>query len=272
MMSDIDVILAERHTNGGDYWATADGRWGVGSPYSTFDVALMLSELEVPQSDPLMGGIAQTLLATWRNDGRFRAAPKGTMYPCHTANAARALCRLGYAEDTRLASSFAYLLETRHTDGGWRCNRAPLGRNAASDASNPGVTLAVLDAFRFTSIRDEPGLAAAVESLLNHWTVRTPLGPCNFGIGTLFNQVEYPFLRYNLFFFVYVLSHYEFARADERFHAAYEALMAKTYDGVLRVENPNRKLAHLDFCRRGAPSVYATKRMQEIARNLDVSD
>jgi hypothetical protein len=57
-------------------------------------------------------------------------------------------------------------------------------------------------------------LEPAVETLLHHWTVRVPTGPCQFGIGTLFLQVEYPFLRYNLFFYVYVLSFYAEARKD----------------------------------------------------------
>jgi hypothetical protein len=47
---------------------------------------------------------------------------------------------------------------------------------------------------------------------LQHWVVKRPLGPCHFGIGTLFMQVEYPFLRYNLFSYVYVLSFYERAK------------------------------------------------------------
>ena len=52
----------------------------------------------------------------------------------------------------------------------------------------------------------------AVDLLLSHWTTRAPLGPCRFGIGTIFLQVSYPFASYNLFFYVYVLSFY--ARAS----------------------------------------------------------
>lgn len=42
--ADVDAILAKRHDNGADFWAMPDGRWGVGSPFSTFDCALMLAE------------------------------------------------------------------------------------------------------------------------------------------------------------------------------------------------------------------------------------
>lgn len=62
----------------------------------------MLSELGVARSEGLMKGIANQLLDAWQADGRFRPAPKGAIYPCHTANAARVLCRLGYTKGKRL--------------------------------------------------------------------------------------------------------------------------------------------------------------------------
>jgi len=30
---DVDAVLARRHDNGADYWASADGRLGVGDPF-----------------------------------------------------------------------------------------------------------------------------------------------------------------------------------------------------------------------------------------------
>jgi hypothetical protein len=240
---DVSAILAQRHDNGADFWATPDGRWGKGSPFSTLDCVFSLTELGMPRADPVLKGAADVLLAAWREDGRFRPAPKGATHPCHAANAARALCRLGYAKDRRLARTFAHLFEVQHDDGGWRCNTKKLGRSAETDSSNPGVTLAALDAFRFSPhLNKDERLDAAVRSLLDHWDTRRPLGPCHFGIGTLFMQVEYPFLRYNLFFWVYVLSHYSAAKRDKRFKQALRALQAKLRGGEVIVENPNRGL------------------------------
>lgn len=48
-----------------------------------------------------------------------------------------------------------------------------------------------------------------MEFLLEHWRIKRPIGPCHYGIGTLFMQVEYPFRNYNLFQYLYVLSFYE---------------------------------------------------------------
>jgi len=267
--TDVASIIARRHDNGGDFWATADGRWGVGSPYSTFDCVLLLTELGVKRSEAVLKGAGQTILATWRDDGRFRPAPKATMYPCHTANAARALCRLGYARDRRLQRSFESLLEQQHTDGGWRCSTVKLGKSARTDASNPGVTLSALDAFRYTPLLNaEKRLDRAVRTLLSHWKTRAPLGPCNFGIGSLFGQTEYPFLRYNLFFYVYVLSFYDAAKRRREFQQALRELETRLEGGQLVIENPNRRLAKLAFCRKGEPSRLATKRYREILKNL----
>lgn len=72
----------------------------------------------------------------------------GTHHPCFTANTARILCRFGLVEDERVQTSLAHLLEEQHTDGGWRCKKVALGESPETDASNPGVTLFALDAFR----------------------------------------------------------------------------------------------------------------------------
>ena len=234
---------------------------------------MILAELGVPRSHAAVKGAAEVLLAGWCEDGRIRPTPKGSVYPCHTANAARALCRLGKARDRRLKRTFEHLLETQHDDGGWRCNTVKLGRGPVTDASNPGVTLAVLDAFRFTDRANaDARLDAAVRTLLAHWKTRKPLGPCAFGIGTLFGKLEYPFLRYNLFAYVYVLSFYEAARESPAFRQALRALEDKLDapgpKGRIVVESPNRRLAGFAFCKKGEPSRAATKRYREILKNV----
>ena len=111
-------------------------------------------------------------------------------------------------------------------------------------------------------------LDRAGEFLLDHWTIRKPIGPCHYGIGTLFMQVEYPFRNYNLFEYVYVLSFYERARKDARFLEAFHELEKKTVDGQIVVERVVPKLAKLAFCKKGEPSELATRRFGEIQENL----
>lgn len=218
----------------------------------------------------LLKKTAELILSSWCEDGRFRLAPKGTIYPCHTATTARILCRLGYASDYRLKRTFEHLLEIQHNDGGWRCNTYKFGRGPETIFSNPGPTLEALDAFRFTTLlNQDKRLDKAVEFLLRHWEIRKPLGPCHFGIGTLFMRVEFPFFRYNLFFYVYVLSFYNRAKRDKRFLEALRILESKLVQGKIVVEAPNRKLAGFSFCRKGEPSALATERYKEILKNLE---
>jgi hypothetical protein len=269
-ITDVEAVLARRRGNGGDYWATADGRLAVGAPFSTLSSLLILHELHVGRTHEAVRGALQLVLQAWREDGRFRLAPSDTLYPCYTADASRVLCRFGYARDRRLQQTFAHLLETQHQDGGWRCNKFSFGRGPETEFSNPGVTLLALDAFRFTEhLNQDPRLDRAVESLLDHWVVRRPLGPCHFGIGTLFMQVEYPFLRYNLFFYVYVLSFYAHARRNTHFREALSVLESKLDERRrIVVERPHRHLAGLSFCAKGRASALATSRYRELIKNL----
>lgn len=176
---------------------------------------------------------------------------------------------MGYAEDIRLQKTFHHLLDTQYTDGGWRCNKFSFGRGPETEYLNPFPTLTALDAFRFSDVfNSESALDKAVEFLLEHLTIRKPIGPCHYGIGTLFMQVEYPFRNYNLFVYVYVLSFYNRAKEDERFLNALEMLKSKMVDGQIVVERVVPKLAGLSFCKKGTPSALATKRYNEIVQNL----
>lgn len=267
--SDIEFIKSKQNHLGGDFWTTVDNRIGKGSPFSARDVAIILSELGFTQKDDEIRGIAEKFFSVLRPDGRFKISPSGTMFPCQTITALRVLCYMGFSQDERLKPSHDHLFEIQHEDGGWRCNRTKMGKSPDMDLSNPGVTLEALDAFRFTKfLNKDKRLDNAVDSLLRHWEIKRPLGPCHFGIGTLFMQTEFPFLRYNLFYYCYTLSFYDKAKQDSKFREAIEALDQKVRDGKLVVENPNRRLAKLDFCKKGEPSDLATIRYKELKSRI----
>ena len=267
--NDVDIILSHRHDNGDDYWATPDKRLSKGSPFSTYCSAIMLLELGMEPSDPILKKVAELFLGIWRDDGRFKLYPSGGIYPCHTAYAASLLCRMGYVADERIQATLRHFLDTPYTDGGWRCKKFSFGRGPETEYSNPLPTLNVLDAFRFSDyLNNEPSLDKAVDFLLEHWVIRKPIGPCQYGIGKLFMQIEYPFWGYNLFYYVYVLSFYNRAKKDERFLGAFRALGSKLVDGQIVVERAVPKLAKLTFCKKGKPSELATERYREIIANL----
>ncbi|MCL2378167.1 MAG: prenyltransferase [Defluviitaleaceae bacterium] len=266
---DIDEILSHRHDLGADFWTTPDNRLIKGSPFSAYDCAHMLLDLGMELSHPILKTLSDMFFSTWRQDGRFKVYPRGGILPCQTAYILSLLCRMGHQADERIQKSFQYFLSTTYTDGGWRCNKFSYGRGPETEYSNPLPTLNVLDAFRFSDyLNTEPALDKAVEFLLQHWVIKKPIGPCQYGIGTRFMQVEYPLTGYCLFHYVYVLSFYDKAKNDARFFAAFKALQDKLVDGRLVVERISPKLAKLAFCKKGQPSEVITMRYNKILENM----
>ena len=269
--NDLAFLLSKQKVNGGALWAGADGSIGKGSPFATRDVALMLRELGYTRRDPIIQKIAELLFAHQQPDGRFKSSSLGTIYPCHTIGTLRVLCYLGYAKDKRLQKTFDYLLSIQEKDGGWKCNKFSFGRGPETNHSNPGTTLEALDALRFRDQEKFKDSAnRAVEFLLWHGEYKLPAGPCHFGIGNLFKQTEFPFFRYNVFYYIYVLSFFPETNHDKRFKQYFKLLSSKLQDGKLIIENPNRHLAHLQFCMKGQPSELATRRFREVEKNVRI--
>ena len=267
--ADAQAIIAYRHQNGADYWATPDGRLLKGGPFSTLECVSYLLELGMEQDDPLLRGAAALIWQAQRPDGRFRLSPSGAIYPCHTIHAAHALCLLGQGGDPRLGKTFRHLLDIQMAEGGWRCNKFSFGRGPETQYANPHPTLTALDAFRFSPQgAGAPALEGAVALLLKHWRIRIPIGPCHYGIGSRFMSVEYPFRNYNLFYYVYVLSFYPSARRDERFLEALEALTNTLEQGQIVPRRVPRQMADMAFCRQGQPSALATQRYRQILDNM----
>ncbi len=269
--TEIRSLLRRAKENGGPFWSRADGNVYAPVGFSTIHVVAVLGELGASvRNQPLLRDAAEFLLARQAPDGLFRHVKNAAKLPCVSAKVLVSLGRIGVRRDPRLPTSYGWFLENQTDDGGWRCNMARLGKSPITDASNPGTTLDVLDAFRFrrNGRNDVARLNRGVEFLLRHWETRLPLGPCAFGIVSRFLRVEYPFLRYNLFHYVYVLSHYPKVRRDRRFREAHQELARRLLDGKMRVEAPHQAWQDSSFARRGQVSELATARWREIERQL----
>jgi hypothetical protein len=73
-----------------------------------------------------------------------------------------------------------------------------------------------------------------------------------------------------LFYYVYVLSFYERAERERRFLEALNMPQSKLDErGRIVVERPHRRLAQLAFCKKGEPSELATRRYEEIKKNVE---
>ncbi|MDF9825429.1 hypothetical protein M2475_001885 [Breznakia sp. PF5-3] len=266
---DIETILSHRYDQGFDYFTTPDKRLIKGAPFSAMESALFLLEIGMDPSNEVLTGITNLFFEAWKENGQFKLYPKGGIYPCQTILAVNTLCYLGYVDDDRVKQTFEHLLSIQYEDGGWRCNKFYFGRGPETECSNPFPTLIALDSFRFQEgFNNLQVLDKAVDFLLAHWTIKKPLGPCHYGMGKRFMQVEYPFRNYNIFLYVYILSFYDRAKQDSRFLEALTYLESTLQDGKIVVERVVPKLAKMNFCKKGEPSELATKRYQEILDNL----
>jgi hypothetical protein len=266
MDADIKDILSTSGINGGKFWSRTDGDIHSPAGFSTIDVLNTLGEIGLKVDDAKVVRDAVDLVAGYSDQaGCFRYSSRSAKLPCITARILTAFGKLGFAYPGT-ESSYKYFLDTQQDDGGWRCATVKSGKSPETDASNPGTTLYVLDAFRFrnNSKKEKSSLDQAVSFLLRHWETRIPLGPCAFGIGSRFMSIEYPFLRYNLFYYVYVLSKYKSAVTDKRYKQALGALIAKTENGSIIPESPHKSWNKYGFAQKGKRSEYATKRFLEI--------
>lgn len=54
VVADVEFIVARRHDNGDDLWATPDRKLAKGGPFSTLGAARLLTELRVDPTDPIL--------------------------------------------------------------------------------------------------------------------------------------------------------------------------------------------------------------------------
>lgn len=264
-------LLSVRSSNGSDFWATPDEKLGIERPISTLTALMIMSELRVLKDNEALQDAAELVMSAVKSDGRVTISPKGSVYPCHTALSAAALCRNSFCKDERTKLILRYLATDRHTDGGWRCKKFLYGKGPETELSNPGVTLIALDAFRCARLeRELLEFDDAVETLLDHWVIRSPVGPCHFGIGKQFMQLEFPLYRYNIFYFVYVLSFFKKAVRDERFKEALDVLRSKLdQEGNIIIEKTKPQLQKLGIYKAGALCNEANERFKEIIDNIE---
>ena len=91
---DVEAILARRYDNGWDYWTTTDKRLLKGSPFSALSSAMMLLELGMEPSEPVLQEVAELIFGAWKEDGRFagRDIPLPD-HPCRWRALPYGICR-----------------------------------------------------------------------------------------------------------------------------------------------------------------------------------
>ena len=153
-MNELQAILDRIKSNGGEFWSREDGN--IYSPIgsSTLDTLFVIGETSLATVDnPVIAKAVEFILSYQTSNGAFRYLETSAKLPCLTARILGALGRLS-VKDERLEKSYQHLIKLQCEDGGWRCNTVKRGNSPLTDASNPGTTLYLLDAFRFRENND----------------------------------------------------------------------------------------------------------------------
>lgn len=268
---EIDALIASQHENGGPFWSRTDANIHSPAGFSTIDVLHAIGLLGgAANENPFLKDAVEFLESYQNQDGSFSYGKRTSKLPCVTANVLSVLGRLGVSQSDAANAAYDWLLAKQAADGGWRCATVKQGQSPETDASNPGTTLWVLDAclFRNNNGQESEALNKGAAFLLEHWDSRAPLGPCTFGIGSRFMKTEFPFRRYNLFYFVYVLAHYDGAIGDPRLKQAFNALRSQSENGGLRVTAPHKAWKGSVFAPETGPSRPAREYWQDITKRL----
>lgn len=272
---EINALIARQHENGGPFWSRVDGNIHAPAGFCTIDVLHAIGQLGGSAAGNPVLKDALSFLETYQNDdGSFRYTDKQSKLPCITANVLCVFGRLGASDWPGLDAAYEWLRSNQASDGGWRCATTKLGKSPETDASNPGTTLWVLDAclFRKHSKKVKAQLNQGVDFLLDHWDSRKPLGPCTFGIGSRFLKTEFPFRRYNLFYYVFVLSQYDRAIRDHRFRQAFAALKRQAKGNGLRITAPHKAWKDSILAPETGPSRPATKYWEDICKRIEAAE
>lgn len=268
---EIDDLLGREAENGGPHWSRTDGDIHAPAGFCTIDVLTALGGMGARVDAHGQLQTALDFVRTFQNDdGSFSYNKRKTHLPCMTARILAAFGWLHAPIDEELEASYQHLIGLQWGDGGWRCATAKLGKSAATDTSNPGTTLFVLDAFRFrkNNASVQKSLNRAAFFLLDHWESRLPLGPCEFGLGSRFLKVEYPFRRYTLFYYVFVLAHYKCVHKDKRFLAALDELATHVQGEEIILDVVHKAWREYAPFAKDKPSTLAAQYWKEIARQV----
>jgi hypothetical protein len=257
--------------NGGTCWDRNDGSIYNPIGFSTIDFISTLTDIDIKNTnnDIVNQGLEKFVKYYDAKSSLFKYSDKSAKLPCITAKMLSILQRVRYPF-IETETVYEYFLNSQQSDGGWRCATVKIGKSPETDASNPGTTLYILDAFRYrkNSKSDLLKLNRGVGFLLDHWVTRKPLGPCGFGIGTTFMKTEYPFYRYTIFYYVYVLSFYQSARNDKRFKEVFGVLKRNETPTGLKIEKPHKNWKPLLF-NNSYECELSNRKYSEIKNNIE---
>jgi hypothetical protein len=200
-----------------------------------------LADFGIQHNDPGMKEGIDSLIRHQSPEGAFQILiniPKAfggtnenqwTWVLCDSPTILYTLLAMGKGEDPDVKRAVTHLIGLVD-ENGYRCRAAPdLGKFKGPGKRGDPCPIANVYALKTLSlipeIENTPGVNNAVEMLLSHWEQRREKKYFLFGIGTDFQKIKYPFVWYDILHVLDVLSRYQFAIKDQRFHELLAALL-----------------------------------------------
>jgi len=94
-----------------------------------------LVELGLPAGEPSARSVCQAVLGFWADPRRLAAVPvvdgRTRRHASQEGNAIAVACRLGLADDPRVALLVEHLLASQWPDGGWNCDMRPTATHSS---------------------------------------------------------------------------------------------------------------------------------------------
>ncbi len=272
------------------------------SASQSFHKLSFIAELGLSVDDPPVKKIVQKVMQHQSNQGPFQLP---TNVPVHFGGSGKdewawALCdapvilssliRLGMDDDPRVQSAIEYL-NGLVRENGWPCAVSPeLGKFRGPGRKEdpcPYATLVMLNVLAHTCLiclanhgrcQGVPELQKSgpakigVETLLSLWEESKEKHPYMFYMGTDFRKLKAPLFWYDILHVLDVLSHFEWARKDKRFHQMLSSVEAKANnDGQFTPESVWTAWKDWDFSQKKLPSKGLTFFVQRILKRGSVS-
>ncbi len=140
-----------------------------------------LVELGLPVGEPRATAVCHIVLDSWADPKRLAAVPvvQGRARRCASqeGNAVAVACRLGLADDQRVALLVEHLLAWQWPDGGWNCDKRPGATRSSFHETLPALW-GLHEYAALSSDRDSAeAVRRAAELLLEHEVVFSRAGP-----------------------------------------------------------------------------------------------
>lgn len=192
---------------------------------------------------------------------------------CDSPTLLYALLAFGLGENNQVRRAVDHLVGAADSNG-WRCVGAPeLGKFKGPGGKTDPCPIVNVFALKALSLLppylDSAAAHAGVDVLLRHWA-HEDRRLFMFGVGNDYGKLKYPYVWYNLLHVAEVLSRFPAARADDRFKAMRQALVAQANaDGFYTPGSMYQSWKAWSFSDKKSPSAWLTFLVTRLERRCD---